>query len=245
MTNGLYTTAVGLVPQMYKQEIISNNLANVNTTGYKKDGILFRRLLDANLFNQLENGDYEFIPSVEDTMTDFLQGAFVSTGNDLDFAIDGKGFFAIQTPDGTAYTRNGNFTINAEGQLSNSAGYPVIGEGGVIEFDENTNNIQITEQGEIFINGVQTNKFVINDFNELQKLKKIGNNLFKPENNLIQANDVESVKIKQGVLEQSNVNAVEEMVQMLITMRRFESLQKSMTFHNETLKKAVNELGRL
>ncbi|MBN2008097.1 flagellar basal-body rod protein FlgF [candidate division KSB1 bacterium] len=245
MTNGLYTTAVGMVPQMYKQEVIANNLANVNTTGYKKDGMLFQKVLDANLFTQLQNGDFNFEPDVQDNVRDFKQGPFVPTGSNFDVAIEGDGFFVVETPQGMALTRNGNFTLDADGRLVSNAGYPVVGEDGYIEIDEKTSDFQISEDGEIFVNKSRANKFLIQTVTDKQGLEKFGDSLFRPKNPNVEVTQMDQYRIQQGYLEQSNVNPVEEMVNMLITMRQFEAMQKTVNFHNETLGKAVNELGRV
>ncbi len=245
MTNGLYTTAVGMVPQMYKQEIIANNLANINTTGYKKDGMLFRKLLDAQLFPNLHDGDDGFVPDVQNTQLDFRQGPLLPTHSNFDVAIEGDGFFVVETPTGPALTRNGNFTVDADGQLTTNTGYIVLGEDGVIEIDEKVEKIQISNDGDIYINNTRANKLMVQTVEDKSTLKKLGTGLFIPRDGNVDFIPVENVHIRQGYLEQSNVNPVEEMVDMLVTMRQFEAMQRSMNFHNETLGKAVNELGKV
>ena len=243
MTNGLYTTGVGLVPQMYKQEIIANNLANISTTGYKKDGLFFKKLLNSKLIQDLNLGDGNFLLEVKEQYTDFQQGSLLRTGNDFDIALEGKGFFNIQTPNGTAYSRNGNFTINSEGVLVTNVGYPVLGENGEIELDTSS-NITITKQGEIFSKGMQVDNFVMTNFNRPDKLKKSGNSLFIAEDETIEQIPADGLSFHQKHLEQSNVNAVKEMVEMILSLRRFESMQKTLKLQNDSLGKAVNELGR-
>ena len=122
-------------------------------------------------------------------------------------------------------------------------GYPVLGEDGVIEI-EKEGEVTISEQGELLINGIQTNRFLIEDFEQPEFLKKVGNSLFIPEKEEIREKPIEQICIKQGYLEQSNVNPIEEMVEMLMTLRRFEAIQKSIKLQNETIGKAANELGR-
>lgn len=243
MTNGLYTTAVGLVPQMYKQEVIANNLANINTVGYKKDGIYFQRILEGEMFSRLDLGDDEFIPQVKKIATNFQQGSLISTRNQLDFALSGEGFFVIQTPQGMAYTRNGNFTMNPDGLLVTNLGYPVLGEDGEIELKE-IDSFQVTAQGEILLNGEKTNKFRVMKFDQPEALEKTGNNLFRIKAGFTDGIELETAVVKQGYLEQSNVKVSEEMVEMLMTLRRFEAMQRTIKMHNETILKAVNELGR-
>lgn len=241
MTNGLYTGAVGLIPQMKKQEIIANNLANVNTTGYKKDGMYFQNILEGKLYTQMESGN---VTDIGDVSINFQQGALVETGNQFDIAVVGDGFFAVQTPQGIAYTRNGNFAVDDNGQLVNNLGYPILGESGIIQINP-LHKIIVTEQGEIIANGVQVERLLIKDFEQRELLQKIGNSLFVPVNQNIEERLLEQINIKQGYLEQSNVNPIEEMVEMLLTLRRFEAIQQSIDQQNETLGKTTNELGRV
>jgi len=243
MNNGLYTGAVGMIPQEVKQEIIANNLANVNTTGFKKEGLLFQRILEGKMFQEINYGNPEEILHTDDLYTNFAQGSLTESGNPLDMAIDGAGFFVIESPQGTAYTRNGNFRIDEDGRLITNMGYPVLGENGIIEIDQFA-QISITDKGEILKNGVEINKMLVKDFETPELLKKIGNSLFVPKDQDAVEIQTEEYKIKQGFLEQSNVNPMEEMVEMLMALRIFEAIQKMINLQNETLGKATNELGR-
>ena len=244
MTNGLYTTAVGMIPQMNKQEIIANNLANINTTGYKKDGAYFKQILQSNLYNRMDLGESELLPEVENLYTHFEQGPLVTTGNQMDVALVGKGFFTVQTPQGIAYTRNGNFTLDSEGMLVDNSGNPVLGENGPIELNP-SESFEISEQGEIFIDGNRSNQFAVKNFAQPENLKKGGHNLLVPGNGELDEIPADSLQFKPGFLEQSNVNASEEMVEMILTLRRFEAMQKSLKLQDDSLKKAANDLGRV
>jgi flagellar basal-body rod protein FlgF len=243
MTNGLYTAAVGSVPQVFKEDVISNNLANINTSGFKKEGVVFKRILDAQLYPLLYRGDDQFLPNADDTYTNFQQGSLVDTHNSLDVALVGNGFFAVQTPQGTAYTRSGNFTINDQKQMVTQAGYPVLGENGVIELDD-TRNLVISEQGELLVDGAQVNKFMLVNFQQPATLRKLGNGLYATDVQTNPQQTVTDISTRQGFLEQSNVNAVQEMVEMLKASNFFDTIQRTLRLQNDILGKTVNELGR-
>lgn len=243
MTNGLSTTGVGMLPQMYKQEVIANNLANMNTTGFKRDEVYFKEIMQAKMYHQMQVGDSELLPEIDSVYINFQQGPLAETNNELDVGLNGEGFFVVQTPQGQAYTRNGNFNINNEGILVTNEGHPVMGEDGLIELKE-ASRIQIGQSGQIIIDGKVENKLMAVNFENPEALVKAGHNLFVPGDGNLQEIPVENLKFQQGHLEQSNVQPTRELVDMIQTMRIFDSLQKTMKAHDDTIKKAVNELGR-
>lgn len=248
MIRGWYTGASGMNAQQNRLDAISNNLANVDTAGYKRDitvsksfpELLLRR---TNLDGVYETpfGSAEAAPVIgklglgietNENYTDFAQGSFRQTDQNTDVAFGGKGFFSVQTPLGERYTRDGNFIIGKEGILETKEGYPVLGEKGFIrvENDKFTVNedgvISSQEDSEII------DRFKVVRFDNERYLKKMGNNLYS-------ANDIsgsahiaegsERPKFLQGYMETSNVNVVNEMVQMIEVNRAYEANQKTIT----------------
>ena len=219
-----------------KNDMIANNLANINTAGFKRDD---------GFYNELEN-DFildEDIPFNQ--YTDHIQGDLKSTEIPTDLAISGKGFFTLESDDGNLYTRNGHFIITKDGILEDSFGNRLLGTSGTIEVTGQNGTIgdlRITEKGEVVVDGEIINKLVISNFENMQDLEKIGNNLFKASENS-QGETIESENIVQGFLETSNINPVSEMVNLIDMHRRFEATQRVIRTIDELADDAINDVG--
>ena len=246
MLNGMIESSRGCLKEEIRMDIISNNLANSTVVGFKKSRIAFQQILrQAEQIGENMN-DRETRPSTHliDIRTDMSQGDIRSTGNPLDLAILGKGFFKIMTPDGIRYTRKGNFTLDPQGNLITQDGYPVMGKNGPI--NTNGNEISFDEQGFLSLDGTRMDQMDIVDFQDYENLVHEGRSLFtrvsdvSPEESLSP-----DTRIKQGYLELSNVNVAEEMVQMIHSLRAFESYQKSIKVLDECNDRAINQVGRL
>jgi flagellar basal-body rod protein FlgG len=176
------------------------------------------------------------------SLSNFEPGVMKATGRDLDVAIQGKGFFAVQGPSGIYYTRNGSFHLNSEGGLVTSGNLPVLGESGPIQIP--AGRISISAGGEIEVEGNAVDTLRVADFNDKQALEKVGDSMFRsigPEPVTVEPGQR---TVSQGTLEQSNVNAVREMVVMIDIMRRFEALQKTVfTLMNEINERTINQVG--
>ncbi len=247
MIKGIYISAVGMMPNKLEIDVIANNLANISTTGFKKDNI-FVRILKSAVLDINQNGGNELSGLYITEYTSFEQGNLKQTGNPLDLAINGDGFFVVQAPDGLRYTRNGNFILTDDGKIVNSNGYALVGLGGEIKLPDITDlkslDIRITRKGEIYLNDKFIDKIKIVWFDDLSKLRKHSATSFVAGDgvNVIELSD--GYEIYQGFLEESNVNAVEEMVRMIEASRIYESNYKSVQHQDDTLSKA-NELGKL
>jgi flagellar basal-body rod protein FlgF len=250
MIRGLYTSASGMMAEMVRNDVSSNNLANVNTTGYKKDTALFRsfpEILLKRVNDQKQNeiserptiGTLNSGAIVDQVITGYEQGQLRETSNPLDLAIFGDGFFVVQNPNGTFYTRNGSFTVDSQGYLVTSQGDYVMGQAGRISIG-NTKDVVVDETGKISINGQQTNALRVVSFADNNLLTKMGDSLFSGE----QPANAVGAQIKQKFVEASNVNVINEMVNMITIMRSYEANQKMLIAYDQTIAQAL-EVGRL
>lgn len=255
MIRSLYTAVSGMITQQAREEVITNNLANANTTGFKNDDLSVKKFDDVliqnydkkvgdknvrNVIGSLSNGS-----QIGNVNTDFSQGNIESTENTTDFALEGKGFFEVQrstgNTDNTYYTRDGHFHTDISGNLVTASGDKVLGtdaSGNQTPINVGNGQIITDDNGSISVDGVQKYKFKLADFSDYKTLKKVGDNLYQGSG----ATDSKAA-VKQNALEKSNVNVINEMVNMMTTMRSFETNQKIVQSLDETLNKAVNEVG--
>lgn len=253
MIRGLYNACSGMMVQMARQDVLANNLANVNTAGFKKDIALsaaFPQMLLQRIGEVSENngtrtpvspvsiGSLGIGATISQIATDHSVGMFKATENQTDFALKGDGFFTIETPDGLKYTRNGSFSLTAEGRLVTSDGFPVMGLNGYIETN---GSLSVDEKGNIEVNGNDTETFKIVTFEDKAALTKVGSSLFEAGDQQGQVD--ENPRIMQNYIEASNVNPVQEMVDLITVVRAYEMSQKMIQAEDQTLDKAVNTIG--
>ena len=245
MSGAIYQAAAGALLQQMRMDMLSNNLANVNTSGYKADKPVFRMdaLAPAEPGAETVPGRLSpYAPPLE-ALTDFSPGPAIRTGNPLDIAIVGDGFLEVQAPEGSRYTRKGNLTINEQGLLSTPEGWPVMGQGGEITIDGS--KVEISALGEIYVDGEVVDALRIVNFDQPQQLLKTENTLFvAPQGIAANAVEDDQVQIAQGFLEGSNVDAIRTMTEVIETMRVFEAYQRIIRTVDETTAKTVNEVGR-
>ena len=181
---------------------------------------------------------------IDEIATEHSQGAFETTGNPLDLAISGEGYFAIQTPNGVRYTRDGNFYKSARGQIQTGNGQTVLGRNGQgITIPEETTSIMVGSQGEVYADNVQIGQLQFVQFNNRRAVLKQGNNLYYPQEGA--QPQPATGEIQQGLLERSNTNVVSEMVELINNYRVYEAGSKAVTTQDTMLDKSVNEVGRL
>jgi len=215
-------------------EVITNNLANVSTVGYKRMCNTFSQLLEAQESGEETEPDYKVSL---DTKFDFSQGNVTETGRSLDFALYGKGFFVIETPDGPLYTRNGAFSTNRNGQIVDMEGRTVAGEAGPITVPPTVGVSQVTvsSDGVISANGTAIGKFRLVSFGDNEsKLIPAGANCFRMAEEGVTPVKVEYIVVKQGYQESSNVNIVDELVDMIMVSRLYEANMKLLSAQKET-----------
>ena len=256
MVRGLYTSGYSMLVNQKKMDVISNNLANADTTGFKKDTVIFEAFpsLDTKRINDFQN-PINPIPSIgsmrlgveaTEVFTYFTQGQLNATERSLDMAISGadNAFFTIGIPNANGgldnhYSRDGVFSVNAVGVLVNKDGHPVLGQNGQITLSGS--DISVNDSGEIFQNGEIIDRLAIAQFQDPKQLSKYGNNL------LTAPQDAQTIpfngKIYQGYTEKSNINTIREMVDMITVMRAYEANQKLIQYQDSTLDRAINSVG--
>lgn len=259
MVKGLYTAYTGLHNEQRRLDVISNNIANSNTTGYKKMGVTsqsFSQELAVRVDDDSDGylvkgiGDVSLGVKIGETYTDFSQGGFRETGNAYDVALEGDGFFTISTTDksGTEhirYTRDGSFTVTRDGYLVTKDGDFVLGTNNQrIQIPgADTADVSMDSLGNVYANEVLVGRLQIVDFQNKDALSLYGENMFEA---LPEAGMVASTALtRQGYLETSNVNVINEMVSMITITRAYETNQKMMQTIDSTLDKAVNEIGKV
>jgi len=248
LIRGLYTSATGMLALMSKQDVISNNLANVNTTGYKKDYISVRSFPEALVY--AEGGRSSSMDALAPIgqlsagvgigKTGFINsnGNLRQTGGDFDLALAGDGLFTVKTPAGEMYTRNGNFGLDSLGRLVNQDGHLVMGESRPVKIEGD--DVVVDVSGRIFVDGSYVDTLKIRRFNE-EELRKAGSNAFVASSK----GEVVDAVVRQGYLEGSNVDVVSEMVEMIAMVRSFEANQRILKSQDELMSRAVNDVGRL
>jgi len=258
MIRALYTAVSGMITQEAKQDVISNNLSNAETTGYKSDNLAVKKFDDVLIQNYDKISDGKNVPTVigslsfgsqlDGTNTSFTQGDLQETDKPTDFAVSGPGFFTVSRPDQLGnsqnyYTRDGNFHVDNQGYLVTNDGDNVMGTNLVTKKLEpikvNNSSISCDSKNNLSLDGKPTYKLEMADFDNYQNLKKIGDNLYSGAT----PNKNQNIAVIQNNLERSNVNVTNEMINMMTVMRSYESNQKVIAAVDETLDKAVNELG--
>ena len=243
MNSGIYGAISGNMAMMKQLDVLANNLANVNTPGFKKDTISFQAIL-ANSSLQGTEGSVDSPMLIKESYSiDYSAGQVKVTDNTFDIALDGEGFFAINTPQGKAYTRQGNFKLDANSRLVTVDGYEVLGNGAPIVI--NGGSVSFDAKGKILVEGQETGTVDVVDFPKPYDLRKIGSALFMPNDVNATPQPAKDTVVRQGYLEGSNVNTLEEMVRMIETTRSSETCQKMIQNYDQMTAKAVNELGKV
>lgn len=248
---------IGLSSQMaLRRELdsIANNIANVNTTGFKADHVRFQEhLAPLARENRFDNPD-RTVRFVEEggSWRDYGQGGIQQTGNPLDVAIDGNAFLVVQTPNGERYTRSGSLQINPQGQLVTLDGSPVMGDGGPIVFQTLDRDVSITADGRITVlQGAeklydsQRGRLRLVSFANPQILQKEGTNMYSAPDGAGAQPAGADVKVVQGAVEKSNVNSVVEMTRMIEVSRTYTTVASLLSQHNDMRKSAIERLAEV
>jgi len=262
MNEGIFVAASGGIKQQRILDVLSNNLANINTPGFKKDQMAFEELMPPfKNFNipSTNPGKFSILESQESSIsyvgisgfsTDFSQGVMTNTGNSFDMAIEGDGFFAVKTGEGVRYTRTGNFTLDDQARMVNKQGQPFLDiNNKPIFFPPEAGQITIGNDGLVSFNTEGTSQTIAQlklvHFSEKSQLIKEGNGLYKLSNLEVVEEFPVNIKVFQGFVEASNVNVIEEMVAMIQSVRLFEAYQKLIQSIDEADNQSVNVIARV
>ena len=258
MNSGMYSALTGNIAAMKRLDVIASNLANVGTSGFKQDRLAFESVLAGNRNPPAIPPGQTADPTLlqERLSTDYAPGALAQTGNTFDVALQGDGYFVVRTPEGVAFTRQGNFRLAADGTLVTANGYPVLSKSGDQPAEGQPIRIDVTgqtnggkpvvdSQGNITLNGEQVASLAIFDFPKPYQLTKAAGALFLAGNGAVPQPAGPVTTVSQGALEQSNVDTIAGMVQMVEANRYFETCQRAVRSFDDMAAKAVNELARV
>jgi flagellar basal-body rod protein FlgF len=237
------SAASGLRARMESLEMLANNLANAATGGYKTDREFYSLYTSPDAAGG-ETGPAATLPVVERPWTDFSQGNLRVTGNPLNVALSGRGFFVVQGSSGRLFTRNGNFRVLPDGTLAAAEGYPVQGVGGTTLRVNPGVPVEIDPDGTVRQQGQVAGQIEVVDFSDTAVLAKQGSTYFRTSDAAAQPVAAANVQVLQGKLEESNVGAPEAAVRLVSLMRQFETLQKAITIGGEMNRRAVEEVAR-
>lgn len=254
MLDGFKSATQGMMAMSVKQDVIANNLANASTVGFRKEGLVissFTDILDREV-SGMEQASSETMSGHQlQTKTNIQhrsvthggQGSLKETGSSFDLALDdgGKGMFTIKTARGIEFTRAGKFRLNNEGFLVTPDGSQLMGHNGPIQAAGN--DFKVADNGVVSVDGKEVDRILVSVFEDSQDMKRAGSTAFDAATPRVFASN--DFRVKQGFVEMSNVNALQEMVGLMEVMRNFEANQKALTSNDQRLQKAVSELGRV
>jgi flagellar basal-body rod protein FlgF len=224
---------------MESLELLANNVANASNGGYKADREFY------GLYAAAENDGHATMPLIERPWIDFAQGLIHPTGNPLDVAISGRGFFAVNGPNGPLYTRNGSFRLGPDGRLVTSEGYSVRGAGGGPVVLQPGRSIYITPDGAIRQDGAAAGALEIVQLVGTEGLIKQGNNYFRLTDPSVQPAAASGATVEQGKLEASNTGSAESAVRLVTVMRQFEMLQRAVSLGGEMNRAAIDQVAKV
>lgn len=243
MDNAMYVALSRQMTLQRELNIVANNIANVDTTGFKVEGTMVKT--DPSTGATMVDGPPSLKFVIDDGVTrDFSQGAMRQTDGAFDLGIEGQGFFKIQTSAGERYTRDGRFTLSPEGKLTTQTGDAVQGEGGDIVIDPKLGPVTIAADGTVSQGTNKVGKIAVVTFDDLSSLSKTGDNLFRNTSNL-QPQPSTAARVHQGMLEGSNVNSILQVTRMIEISRAYESMARTIENSAELSRRSVERLGRL
>lgn len=240
MPDGAAIAAASMAAEMQRINLVSHNLANSLTPAYKRLWPVTGAFNDVLTAASIDASDFSEAGSALHQSVDFRSVPLRQTGNSLDLAIEGKGFFEVHDGEKIYFSRQGNFTLDATGRLITAAGMPVAGLGGDIRLQGA--QVRIDNLGRIYEKDQQVAQLKLIAFQDTAKLIPNGTGLYTADSASVQVND-ENIKVRQGYTESSNVVAADEMVRLIESMRRFESGQKVIQWYDDMLEKALSRLG--
>jgi flagellar basal-body rod protein FlgF len=234
--------ASGLQSRMQALDLVANNLANSTTGGFKLDQEFYSLFTAAE--DESTDGSSTRLPLIDKQWTDFSQGVLAPTGSPLDFAISGRGFFAVQGPAGKLYTRNGAFQLSTSGRLVTSEGYEVLDTNGQPIQASSKGSVEVSANGSVSENGKAIGQLQVADFTNRAVLQKVGNSYFSAGKTDADP-AATGATVVQGKIENSNVAPAESAVRLVGLMRQFEMLQKAISITTDMNKQSLTEVARV
>jgi flagellar basal-body rod protein FlgF len=258
MLKAIYSPMSGALAQEKVLDIIANNLANVNTVGFKGDSVTFKLLSpepEKNYKTPLPPANYKVAlddvyplhgndiayVGIAGVNRDEAQGPAIQTGNDADIMIEGEGMLAVNSPDGIRYTRSGQLNVSPNGMLVNPQGFPVLGEKGSISVG--AGRFEINRRGEVYQNKQLIDRIQVYGFDDAMHLERAGNNLYHYNGPDDGKSVLKDPSVAQGFLEGSNVNAIKNLTSMIIAHRSYEAYQKAVSNYDKIMEISNNQLG--
>lgn len=247
LIRGIFASASGLINSERRLDAVANNIANADTPGFKRS-VAVTKSFDALFIRQIRGGSalepvlgqLGLGAAVAQAVPDMTQGGLRFTARALDLALEGEGFFAVQTPAGIRYTRDGSFNVDQEGYLVTGAGYRVVGTSGPVKVGNG--QVSIDGSGRVLADGKAAGQLKVVAFPAGTLFDREGENLFLPS---VEAGQASTAPVRSGYLETANVQPVREMVDMIAIMRGYEANQKVVRAQDETLGQAVNEIAKI
>ncbi len=219
-------------------EVLANNIANANTTGFKSRQMIFQTDKQSPEFDQ----ELQFVID-RSTVRDTSNGSLVRTGNDLDFALQGDGYFGVRTPQGTQYTRSGSFSLNNNGDVVTQEGYAVLSsDGQALNVPADAVSLQIDVSGRLLTDKGEVGRLQVKNFKDQQKMQETQSGLYQTSE---AGQDVPETRVVQGAVEQSNVKPVVEMTRMTEAVRAYQQTSNIMQNEQDRQRNAIRTLGRV
>ncbi|NRA67075.1 MAG: flagellar hook-basal body protein [Pseudobacteriovorax sp.] len=260
MLKNIYTPLAGALSQERALETIANNLANVNTVGFKGDRVSFKMLaaepydnypdplppanykVNMQELSPLVGNELSYV-GIADISKDYSQGPAITTHNKFDLMIEGEGFFQVLTPEGVRYQRGGDLSVSNEGALVNKFGEPILGEKGLIQV--RSQDFQVNPKGEIYQDGQLVDQIQIMKFKDPTRIEHIGGGKVFFGGSPDQVEFSKKARIQQGFLEGSNVNPMKNLTAMIVSHRSYEAYQKAVSNYDKIMDKSSNTIGEV
>lgn len=246
MIRGLYTSASGMLAVLRRMEVLTNNLANVETSGYKQERTT-SATFDEQLLSRIAGGraapigPLTLLGGAEGPILDLSQGPLLQTGRELDLALQGPGFFAVQTPEGVRYTRDGSFSRDANGLLTTASGAAVLGENGPLQIPDGP--VTVGVDGTLTVSGTVVGRVQLVEFGPDAQLDKVGNNELAPRDGAT-GQPAAASTVLQGSIESSNVDLTASLTTALELQRAYEASQRMIQSQDELMQRAANDVAR-
>jgi flagellar basal-body rod protein FlgF len=236
--------ASGIRARIESLDMLANNLANESAAGFKADQEAYGLYVSPEAADSPEGTNPAILPVVQNRWTDFAQGALLPTGNSMDLALSGKGFFAVSTPTGPVYTRGGSLRFSQTGQLETLDGYAVQGSDGKPILLDSSKTIEVLPDGNVLQDGQQISRIAVVDFDDPKALTKRGGNYFRSVSSTTPA-PAPQAEVRQGQLEKANSDSAHSASRLVTILRQFEALQKALTIGADMNRRAVEEVAKI